>query len=98
MTASLPFTSALRLSFCARCTYNPPILALLAPPALVHLTLMEAEAASQVIHAGLRAAGPRIRMLVLDFWRDSPITQLATCLTTGLRTIHIRAPNFTVWT
>ncbi|KAJ7815181.1 hypothetical protein B0H14DRAFT_2603672 [Mycena olivaceomarginata] len=64
--------------------YNPPILALLAPPVLVHLTLMEAEAASQVIHTCLRAAGPRIRTLVLDFWRDSPITQLATRLTTGL--------------
>ncbi|KAJ7333995.1 hypothetical protein DFH08DRAFT_296458 [Mycena albidolilacea] len=80
--------------------YNTPILALLAPPALdtVHLTLMESKAASEAIHACLRAAGPGVRTLVLDFWRDSPITQLATRLTTGLRTIHIRAPGFTVWT
>ncbi|KAJ7355334.1 hypothetical protein DFH08DRAFT_497358 [Mycena albidolilacea] len=80
--------------------FNVPILALLAPPVLdtVHLTLKVSATASEALHACLRAAGPGLRALVLHFWQDSPITQLATRLTTGLRTIHIRASDLPVLT
>ncbi|KAF8187987.1 hypothetical protein K438DRAFT_1764689 [Mycena galopus ATCC 62051] len=84
---------------CARHIHNLPVLALLAPPALdsLHVTLSDSDPAAETLHACLRAAGPGLRALALCFSRALHIGRPSRPLVTGLRTLHISAIDFAVW-